>query len=133
MGLLVLPKDRRLYERLATDLEANIYFGEGYCERNGRLLNISEHGFLFETSADSFVLPERGAKVMLEFVDDYELAHKAISVLMQEYALVRYIRVCDGRAYIGCMLQSETYRHYVLDQQLLRYMDVIAFGRVVNG
>lgn len=118
-----MGRDRRNYPRLSVNLEANAYFGLGYTEHTGKLLNISERGFLFLTDKRVAVPPSTGCPLVIEFVDSYTLGSKTTECILQKQGVVRHVENIGDGTLIGCYLRSHSYRMYVRDKELLRYSD----------
>ena len=116
-----MGKDRRNYPRLSVKLEANAYFGNGYTEHTGTILNISERGFLFLTDRPVLVPPSMDCPLVIEFVDSYSLGSKVNECIMQKQGVVRHVENIGNGTLIGCYLRSHSYRMYVRDKELINF------------
>ena len=116
-----MGKDRRNYPRLSVKLEANVYFGVGYTEHTGQILNISERGFLFLTDKKVGIHPSENDPLVVEFVDSYNIGSKEVDCIIQKQCVVKHTEDLGDGTLIGCYLRSHSYRMYVRDKELINF------------
>lgn len=121
-----MGKDRRSYHRLSVETPANVYFGDGYLEHTGTILNISEHGFLFLTDKRLETHPPVGSPLVIEFVDSYYMGSSYFEWLMQKNCIVRHVENIGDASVIGCYLSSRSFSKYVRDLELKKYSQCLS-------
>ncbi len=113
-----MSRDRRCYGRFYVNIGAVLFGIQDIAEIRCKIKNISEQGIGFEVPASYEEFLSVGDDITFQFYDAFMYGNEEESAVICEKGRVKHIDRSGNSLFIGCYLNSEDYRRYVLHKEM---------------
>ncbi len=115
-----MTNDRRYYDRYKVTVNANIYGVPDIHELSCVVKDISECGIMFVIPAEYGHMISVGDYISFQLCDSFYIGSCQENYVVSEKAFVRHIEHEPGFMNVGCFVNSEEFRKYIVRKEVSR-------------